>query len=118
MAKLTIELPYSYDRTDIATWLGYYSLTHMKSHGEYWIKSGDALKSSKGVIARVVWNGRNEVGEPHIIIANNKLSTEEMWAQFCTDQSVHDPVTHTIGSDGLRYVSAEVGYVDQDEEYR
>jgi len=87
MAKLTIELPYSYDQKDIATWLADNSLTHLKSHGEYWIKSGDALRSSKGVIARVVWEGRNEVGEPHIVIANNKLSSDEMFSQF--QPSVH-----------------------------
>lgn len=87
MAKLTLELPYSYDQKDIATWLTENSLTHLKSHGNYWIKSGDALKSAKGVIARVVWDGRNEVGEPHIVIANNKLSSDEMFTQF--QPSIH-----------------------------
>jgi hypothetical protein len=46
-------------------------------------------------------------------IANNKLDTEQMYLQFGYDHSI----VHPVNQEGLRYVSPEVGYVDQDEEY-
>jgi len=115
MAKLLLELPYSYCKEDIAEWLSDRSLVHLKSHGNHWITTGDALKSSKGVIARVVDTCRNEVGEPFITIANNKLSREEMDEQF--DCPIYSKPGDPLNAEGLRYVSESVGWVDQDEEY-
>jgi hypothetical protein len=90
MAKLTIELPYSYTEANITEWLESNKLTHLKTHRQYLIRTGDALKSSKGIIARVVWDGRNEVSEPYIVIANNKLSSDEMFTQFQPSLHVYE----------------------------
>ena len=87
MACISIELPYQYDRDDLYDWLKTYGLSLIKKKGNtmsQYIQTGDGLKSSKNVIARVVETKHNEVGEPFIFIANNKLTVEEMYAHFTT----------------------------------
>jgi hypothetical protein len=86
MASLLIELPYSYSKEEIATWLADRKLVHMPGnrHFGHYICTGDALRAHNGTIARVVDTCRNEVGEPFIRIANNKLSKEQMDELFDT----------------------------------
>lgn len=84
MAKLLLSLPYSYSEEDINKWLSDRQLLHLKSHDSHYISTGDALKSAKGIIARVVDTCYNEVNEPFITIANNKLSQDQMDDQFDT----------------------------------
>jgi len=83
MAKLTFELSWNYDEAEYLKLLQDNNLAHLKSHGSRFIKTGDAFKSSKGVIARVVDTFPNYENLSYdITIANNKLSIEEMYAQF------------------------------------
>lgn len=115
MASIWIELPYGYDANDIKQFLTDHKLTHLKSHGEYWVRVGDALKSDKGVIARVMEAKRNEVGEPHICIANKNLTKEELTEQFDTDHSYvsqHAPQGMHYGTD--RY--GNTGYFEDFEQ--
>lgn len=104
MAKLLLSLPYSYSEENIDKWLSDRQLLHLKSHDSHYISAGDALKSVKGVIARVVDICYNEVDELFITItiANNKLSHEEMDEQFNTCTPIED-TTEEIRCGGYYY---------------
>ena len=83
MAKLTFEMSWNYDLEEYQKFLSENKLTHLKSHGEKYFKPGDALKSEKGVIARVMQKFVNcENLSVDITIASNKLSYEEMMGHF------------------------------------
>lgn len=118
MAKLTIELPFNYDEQDYNLMLSQRKLTHLSKHGvKCTFKAGDALRSEKGVIARIVERFVNyENYSTDLIIANNQLSWEEMNDHF--NCHYHPEPKNEVNSQGLRYVSPEVGWVDEDEEYR
>lgn len=87
MAAIWIELPFGYDEGAIKEWLTDRGLVHLKTHDQYWIKPGDGLRSASGHIARVVEKSNNEVNEPYIKVANNKLSKEEMSQYFDRTQA-------------------------------
>lgn len=78
MATSWIELPYQYDEKDLKQWFTIHNLTHLKKHGDWNVKVGDAIRNKSGLIARVMDKKRNEVGEPHILIANKNLSSGQM----------------------------------------
>lgn len=84
MGKLVIELPYNYDEVDINSFFMEHNWNLLKSqrNESYWIKIGDAIKASNGVIAAVVATLKNEVQEPFIVIANKKFSSEELYEIF------------------------------------
>lgn len=84
MSAITLELPYNYTTNELNTWLKYKKLTLLKGKSNKYshVQVGDALKSQNGAICRVVQTLRNEVGEPFIVIANNKLSKQGMYAEF------------------------------------
>ena len=114
MAKYTFEMSWNYSEAEYEQFLKDHKLTHLKSHKEKYFKVGDALRSEKGAIARIMDKFNNYENLSHdYTIANNKLDNEQMYLQFGYDYSI----IHPINQEGLRYVSPEVGYVDQDEEY-
>lgn len=111
MAKYRFEMSWNYSEEEYEQFLQDYKLTHLKSHKEKYFKVGDALRSEKGVIARIVGEFNNYENLSHdYTIANNKLDGEQMDVHF-------GRYHHPVNQEGLRYVSSEVGYVDQDEEY-
>lgn len=76
-------MTWNYDRDDYEQFLIDHNVTHLKSHGEKSLKVGDALRSAKGVIARIVDRFVNyENLSVDYTIANNQLSWEEMHEHF------------------------------------
>ena len=83
MAKLTFEMSWNYSEAEYDQFLKENKLTHLKSHGDKYFKTGDALRSEKGTIARIMEKFNNyENLSMDYTIANNKLSQEEMITQF------------------------------------
>ena len=83
MARLTFEMSWNYSEAEYDQFLKENKLVHLKSHGDKYFKVGDALRSEKGCIARVVAKFNNYENLSHdYTIANNKLSQEEMITQF------------------------------------
>lgn len=114
MAKYTFEMSWNYSEEEYEQFLKDHKLTHLKSHKEKYFKVGDALRSEKGAIARIMDKFKNyENCSMDYTIANNKLDNEQMYLQFGYDH----PNVHPVNQEELRYVSPEIGYVDQDEEY-
>jgi hypothetical protein len=123
MAKYTFEMSWNYSEEEYEQFLKDHKLTHLKSHKEKYFKVGDALRSEKGAIARIMDKFKNyENCSMDYTIANNKLDNEQMYLQFGIDYS---PILHPHDvnmspqefASCYRYVSPEIGYVDQDEEY-
>lgn len=107
-------MSWNYSEEEYEEFLALRKITHLKSHGERYFKVGDALRSEKGVIARIVGKFNNYENLSHdYTIANNKLDSEQMDVHF----GEYHHIGHPVNQEGLRYVSPEVGYVDQDEEY-
>jgi len=124
MAKYTFEMSWNYSEEEYEQFLKDYKLTHLKSHKEKYFKVGDALRSNKGVIARIMEKFNNYENCSHdYTIANSKVCNDIMTLEFGRDYSpiLHPHDVNMDANDfnqlGLRYVSPEVGYVDQDEEY-
>ena len=124
MAKYTFEMSWNYSEKEYEQFLKDHKLTHLKSHKEKYFKVGDALRSNKGVIARIMDKFNNYENCSHdYTIANSKVCNDTMVLEFGRDySSILHP--HDVNMDardfnklGLKYVSPEVGYVDQDEEY-
>lgn len=114
MAKYTFEMSWNYSKEEYEQFLKDHKLIHLKSHKEKYFKVGDALRSEKGAIARIMDKFKNyENCSMDYTIANNKLDNEQMYLQFGYDH----PNVHPVNQEELRYVSSEIGYVDQDEEY-
>ena len=84
MSALTLELPYNYDNTDLNIWLTNRRLELIKGKNNTFshVQRGDGIKAANGMVARVVETLSNEVGEPFIVIANNKLDRSEMYETF------------------------------------
>lgn len=83
MAKLSFEMSWNYTEEQYNEFLKENDLVHLKTHGEKYFKVGDALRSSKGVIARIMERFSNyENLSIDYTIANNNLSKEEMYSQF------------------------------------
>ncbi len=118
MAKYTFEMSWNYSEEEYESFLEGRGLTHLKSHNEKYFKVGDALKSDKGVIARIMEKYNNYENYSHdYTIASNKLSVDEMYKNFGS-YTVKDYTNHVLNNQlDVRYVSPEIGYVDQDEEY-
>lgn len=117
--KYTFELPWNYSEHDYHQFLNDHNLVHLKSHGEKYFKVGDALRSPKGVVARIMERHPNHENlSIDYTIANNKLDMMQMVEHFGY-QSIKGKIDAQFQHDlQLRYVSPEVGWVDQDEEYR
>ena len=83
MAKLTFEMSWNYSEAQYDQFLKENKLVHLKSHGDKYFKVGDALRSEKGTIARIMDKFNNYENLSHdYTIANNKLTEEEMDKQF------------------------------------
>lgn len=81
MGKIQIEFGWNNQEEDLQKLLAENKLTHLKSHKENYLKVGDALKSNKGVIVRVVENvpaSRKDC----FVLANKNVSSEELKKQF------------------------------------
>lgn len=88
MAKLTFDMSWNYSEAQYDQFLKENKLVHLKSHGDKYFKVGDALRSEKGCIARIMDKFNNYENLSHdYTIANNKLSVDEMYTQF--QQSVN-----------------------------
>ena len=117
MAKYTFEMSWNYSEEEYEQFLKDYKLTHLKSHKEKYFKVGDALRSNKGIIARIMDKFNNYENCSHdYTIANSKVCNDTMVLEFGRDYQ-HSIDANLYNQDGLRYVSPEIGYVDQDEEY-
>lgn len=118
MAKYTFEMSWNYSEEEYNEFLKEHSITHLKSHSDNCFKVGDALRSNKGVIARIMEKFNNYENSSHdYTIASNKLSIEEIYKHF-GNYTIQGNINHTLNNQlDLRYVSPEVGWVDQDEEY-
>lgn len=116
--KYTFELPWNYSEENYEQFLTEHNVIHLKSHDEKCFKVGDALRSSKGVVARIMERFANyENCSIDYTIANNKLDTMQIYEQFGY-QSIKGKIDAQFQHDlQLRHVSPEVGWVDQDEEY-
>lgn len=91
MAKLTFEMSWNYSEAEYEQFLKKNKLVHLKSHGDKYFKSGDALRSEKGCIARIVDKFNNYENYSHdYTIANNKLSEDEMYTQFQSSIQILD----------------------------
>lgn len=83
MAKLTFDMSWNYSEAEYDQFLKENKLVHLKSHGDKYFKVGDALRSEKGCIARIMDKFNNYENLSHdYTIANNKLSVDEMYSQF------------------------------------
>jgi hypothetical protein len=83
MAKFEFELSYNYDRKEFDKFLEDRKLKHLKNHKDWWLKVGDALRSEKGVIARVVNSFSNKENlSIDFTIANNVLDRNGMQEHF------------------------------------
>lgn len=83
MAKISFEMSWNYSEEEYNQFLKDNKLVHLKSHGDKYFKVGDALRSEKGCIARIMDKFNNYENLSHdYTIANNKLSTDEMYSQF------------------------------------
>lgn len=82
MSKLVLQLPVNYSEQEIIDFLNEHDLIHVKRHDDYIIRKGDALRTNKGITARVMEVEKNEVGEVFIIIANKALNIDEMYLKF------------------------------------
>lgn len=83
MAKLTFDMSWNYSEAEYDQFLKENKLVHLKSHGDKYFKVGDALRSEKGCIARIMDKFNNYENLSHdYTIANNKLSVDEMYTQF------------------------------------
>ena len=83
MAKLTFDMSWNYSEAEYDQFLKENKLVHLKSHGDKYFKVGDALRSEKGCIARIMDKFNNYENYSHdYTIANNKLSVDEMYTQF------------------------------------
>jgi len=83
MAKLTFEMSWNYSDAQYDQFLKDNQLVHLKTHGDKYFKVGDALRSAKGTIARIMDKFNNYENLSHdYTIANNKLTEEEMDKQF------------------------------------
>ena len=90
MARLMIELPWNYSEKEYDDFLKENELVHLKSHGDKYFKVGDALRSKKGCIARIVDKFNNYENLSHdYTIANNKLSVEEMRNHFLSSSIIY-----------------------------
>jgi len=117
MAKYVFEMSWNYSEEEYEQFLKDHKLTHLKSHKEKYFKVGDALRSNKGVIARIMEKFNNYENLSHdYTIANSKVCNDVMTLEFGRDYQ-HSIDANLYNQEGLRYVSPEVGYVDQDEEY-
>lgn len=103
MAAIFIELPYDYSSEDLNEFFDHYNLRLIRKGSSSFplIKEGDALQSKSGVIARIMSYEKNEVGEPHILIANKKLSKEDLFCEFrgTTKYSEQRPSTSFMSCD-------------------
>lgn len=111
-------MSWNYSEEEYEQFLNEHSITHLKSHKEKYFKVGDALRSNKGVIARIMEKYNNYENSTHdYTIASNKLSVEEIYKHF-GNYTVQGDINHKLNNQlDLRYVNEEVGCVDQDEEY-
>ena len=83
MAKIEIQLSFNYDENEYKEFLKTQKLIHLKSHKESYIKVGDALRSEKGIIGRVVSRFVNyENLTTDYIIANNSVDSDILYNQF------------------------------------
>ena len=83
MGKIQIEFGWNNQEEDLQKLLAENKLTHLKSHKENYLKVGDALKSDKGVIVRVVEKFNNYENLSHdFVLANKNVSSEELEKQF------------------------------------
>jgi hypothetical protein len=91
MAKLTFEMSWNYSEAEYDQFLKENKLVHLKSHGDKYFKVGDALRSEKGCIARIMDKFNNYENLSHdYTIANNKLSVDEMYTQFQSSIQILD----------------------------
>jgi hypothetical protein len=85
MASLTLELPPISSKEDMEFWLeskGHHHLKPIRADiTDFNIREGDALRSKEGFTARVVHLKDNK-----IVLANNKLSKDEMHTYFNRNQ--------------------------------
>jgi hypothetical protein len=78
MSSLTLELPPISSKEDIDFYLESKGHRHFKSNvGDWHFHIGDALRSKEGFTARIV-----HIKDNKIILANNKLSKDEMHTYF------------------------------------
>ena len=86
MAKYTFEMSWNYSEQEYEQFLKDYKLTHLKSHKEKYFKVGDALRSNKGVIARIMDKFNNYENLSHdYTIANSKVCNDVMILEFGRD---------------------------------
>jgi len=91
MAKYVFEMSWNYSEEEYKKFLEENKLVHLKSHGDKYFKVGDALRSEKGCIARIVDKFNNyENLSTDYTIANNKLSNNEMFEQFHPSARISD----------------------------
>lgn len=86
MGKIRIEFGWNNQEEDLQKLLAENKLTHLKSHKDNYLKVGDALKSDKGVIVRVVEKFNNYENLSHdFVLANKNVSSEELEKQFLNE---------------------------------
>lgn len=86
MAKYSFEMSWNYDKEEYQNFLKEGNLTHLKTHDDCYFKVGDALRTKEGVVARIVDKFNNYENYSHdYTIANNKLSTQEIYKAFAVD---------------------------------
>jgi hypothetical protein len=84
MGKVWIELPYQGDAEDLQKFFEALEITHFrKDHKESdeirYIKVGDGVRFKNGLVARVMEYKCNEVGEPHILVANKNTTDNRLY---------------------------------------
>jgi len=83
MAKFTFEMSWNYTEGEYEQFLKDHKVTHIKKHDEKYFKVGDALKSSAGIIARIMDKFNNYENCSHdYTIANKSVRAEEMRNAF------------------------------------
>ena len=91
MASIWIELPYNGSREELKELFSSNGWTIMDGYTTD-VKVGRAIRTQNGIIARIMDYKLNEVGEPHILVANRKLSKSDLNDAFFAqpDPSSHD----------------------------
>lgn len=83
MGKISVEFSWNKQSEGLKQLLIENKLTHLKKHDDDYLKVGDALRSEKGVIARVVEKFNNYENYTHdFVLANKNVSSEELEKQF------------------------------------
>jgi hypothetical protein len=93
MGRIKIKLTWGKEVEELEKLLKDNNLVHLKKHDGDCLKVGDALKSEKGVIVRVVENVPSS-RKDCFILANKNVSSEELEKQFLGIECTFDKETY------------------------